>query len=87
MLVLIDWPARMIGELAALLFSLAGLAAMLASGGYTYGFLLPRMSEVRKPLRKVFAGAGAALVGLYVGAVLYRSQHWVALGLLEAARN
>jgi hypothetical protein len=78
--IFIEWPARQIGNLALLIYLFAS-----ATGSIGAGYLVGKATPLRAvPQVGIVVGI---LVALYVGAILFRSQHYTAIALLEAIKD
>ena len=77
---LIDWPARLIGNSIVPIYSIAGVAGSIAAGYFLSQWL---SYKIGRPTGIVLG----VLVGVYVATVIYRSQHWAAFALLSSMKD
>ncbi|MHA7969016.1 hypothetical protein [Rhizobium sp. CAU 1783] len=77
---IIDWPARQIGSLIPLAYIVASMTASIGTGAMIARRVPP------KELPQFGAAIGIA-VGVYIAAVLWRSQHWAAIALLSSMKD
>lgn len=78
--IFIEWPARQIGNLALLVYLFAS-----AVGSIGAGYLVGKVTPPREvPQVGIVVGI---MVALYSGAILFRSQHYAAIALLDAMKD
>jgi len=80
----LDWPARLIGDLMGYaLFVILPLAAIPV--GIFFFRVISESGDGYA--RNFFASAAGWLAGLTTATILYRSTHWMAFALLERGRG